>query len=480
MRAVHYFALLFILIPAVILSGCGGSGMKFAPTPTGSFNNSSLNGRYAFSFTGSNQFGFVSVAGSLQADGNGNFNSGVEDVNSGNGVFTSIPVAGNYTIRADGRGTANLASSVASITLEFVVISPQHVLIIRFDNNSSASGSMDLQDASAFNAASLQGSFVFNLSGIDANGNDLQQIGTFTTDGSATISSGISDINDNGSVSTNQAVSGSYSVGANGRGTATIISKGTSNFAFYIVDANRLKLIQIDSVPVVAGDAFRQQTNLSNSSLNGGFAFTLGGRRGSNPLVAGGVFTADGNGNITSGVEDINSGSLSQNLALTNSSYSIAGTGRGTLTLNNSSGAFQFVIYPSSGGLQMMEIDLIALSSGTAYAQQGAFSTGTLTGNFGFNLTGVNNGGEFDEIAQLAANGSGSWNGALDLNNSGGLSFGLATSGNYSLSGNGRGNASLSISPGRMNFFIYAVSSSRVLFIEADSSAPAVGSFEHQ
>ena len=482
MRAVHYLASLLILFPTLILAGCGGSGVKFAPTPNGSFNNSSLKGSYAFSFTGTNQFGFLTVAGTLQADGNGNFTSGVEDVNSGGGVFTSIPVVGNYNVGADGRGTATLASSVANISLDFVVISPQRVLIIRFDNNSSASGTMDLQDISAFSAAVLQGAFVFNVSGIDANGNDLQQVGAFSTDGAGTITVGVEDMNDNGTISSNLSVNGSYSVGNNGRGTAAIITpNGVSNFAFYIVDANRLKMVETDNVPVVGGDAFRQPGNLSNSSLNGGFAFTLGGRRGSNPLVAGGVFTADGSGNITSGLEDINGGSLNQNLTFTNSTYSIASNGRGTLTLNNSSGAFHFVIYPSNGGLQMMQVDNNVLSSGTAFTQQGSnFSTGSLSGNFGFNLTGVNSGGEFDEIAQLAANGSGSWSGALDLNNNGGLSLGLAASGSYSLSSNGRGNGSISTSAGRMNFLVYAVSNSRVLFIEADSSAPAVGSFEQQ
>lgn len=482
MRAVHYLALILILLPALILSGCGGSGVKFAPTPNGSFNNSSLKGNYAFSLIGTNQFGFLAVAGSFQADGNGNISAGIEDVNSGGGVFTSIPVAGNYTIGADGRGTATLASSVANISLAFVVISPQRALIIRFDNNSSASGSMDLQNTSAFTASALQGSFAFNVSGIDANGADLQEVGLFTTDGTSAISSGVQDTNDNGNIAGNLTVNGTYSITSNGRGTATLITpNGSSNFAFYVVDANRLKLIQTDSVPVVAGDGFRQSAGSSNASLNGGFAFTLGGRRGSNALVAGGVFTADGNGNITSGVEDINSGSVAQNLAITNSTYSVASSGRGTLTWNNSSGTFHFVIYPSTGGVQMMQVDSGVLSSGIAYPQQGSnFSTSSLTGNFGFNLTGVNSGGEFDLIAQLNANGSGGWTGALDLNNNGGLSLGLAANGSYSLTSNGRGNTSISTSAGRMNFFTYAVSSSRVLFIEADSSSPAVGSLEHQ
>lgn len=482
MRAVHCLALSLIVLPTLILSGCGGSDVKFAPTPSGSFNNSSLKGNYAFSLMGTNQFGFLAVAGSFQADGNGNITAGLEDVNSGGGVFTSIPLAGNYTVGADGRGTATLASSVANISFAFVVISPQRALVIRFDNNSSASGSIDLQDTSAFTASALQGSLVFNISGIDANGADLQEVGLFTTDGTSAISGGVQDTNDNGNVSTNLNVNGTYSVAANGRGTATLITpNGSSNFAFYVVDANRLKLIQIDSVPVVAGDGFRQSAGPSNASLNGGFAFTLGGRRGSNPLVSGGIFTSDGNGNITSGVQDINSGSVNTNLSLTSSTYSMAGNGRGTLTLTNSSGSSHFAIYPSSGGVQMMQVDSNVLSSGVAYPQQGSnFSNSSLNGNFGFNVTGVNGGGEFDLIAQLTANGSGAWTGALDLNNNGGLSLGLAASGSYSLTANGRGNASITTSAGRMDFFIYAVSNSRVLFIEADSTSPAVGSLEHQ
>src|SRR2546421_9728714 len=120
MRAVHYLVFLLIFIPTFILIGCGGSSVKFAPTPNGSFNNSRLKGSYAFSFTGTNQFGFLSVAGSLQADGTGNITAGIEDVNSGGGVFTSVPLAGNYSVSADGRGTATLASSVATISLDFV------------------------------------------------------------------------------------------------------------------------------------------------------------------------------------------------------------------------------------------------------------------------------------------------------------------------------------------------------------------------
>src|SRR5262249_15895400 len=139
-----------------------------------------------------------------------------------------------------------------------------------------------------------------------------------------------------------------------------------------------------------------------------------------------------------------------------------------------------FVVYPTAVGIQMLEVDAGIATSGTAFSQVGAFSTGTVQGNYGFNLAGITNVGEFDSIAQFSANGTGSLNGALDINNTGALTAGLALTGSYGLSGNGRGTASLHSSFGTQNLILYAVSGSRVLFIETDSNLVAVGDFEHQ
>jgi hypothetical protein len=49
---------------------------------------------------------------------------------------------------------------------------------------------------------------------------------------------------------------------------------------------------------VLAGDAFRQQGLFSNATLSGAYAFTLGGSSSQGPFAAGGILTADGNGNI--------------------------------------------------------------------------------------------------------------------------------------------------------------------------------------
>ena len=288
----------------------------------GPFSPSSLSGMYAVSLTGVNSFGFFAFAASFQADGNGHIVSGVEDVNSGSGVFTNVALNGTYTLGPDGRGVANINSGVASITLDFVMISTKRALVVRFNNNATASGSLDLQDSSAFSNTAVQGAFAFNLSGIDVGGHAFNTVGNIAPDGAGNITSGVHDLNDSGTIATNQALTGSYNVAgsANGRGSVTLTtSVGTLTFAAYVVNANQLKLVELDNTPVLAGDVFRQQGPFSNATLSGPSAFTLGGNNGVGaPLVAGGVISADGAGNVTSGVEDINNnGAVSQNLALT-------------------------------------------------------------------------------------------------------------------------------------------------------------------
>ncbi len=484
MKFINSFALLVLVLSLLVLIGCGGSSTKLAGTPTGTFNNASLQGSYAYSFAGNNSYGFFAVTGSFQADGNGHITSGVEDINSGLGVFTNIAVSGTYTVQADGRGTATINTpTLGSMGLDFVVISSKHALLARFDGNGTGSGTLDLQDPTAFSNTALQGAFAFGLSGVDINRALLSEAGNFTADGSSAITAGIQDFNDNGIVTTNLPFTGSYSVsGTNGRGSATLnTNSGMVNLTFYIVEANHLKLIETDPSPLLAGDAYRQQGSFSNASLSGPYVFTLGGDSTSNPFVAGGIFNADGNGNVPSGTEDVNnSGNIGQNISVAGN-YSIAANGRGTLTLNSSTASQQYVIYPSTGGLQMLQLSSTIVSSGTAYPQQAsAFSNATIQGVYGLSFIASNGGSELDSIAQFSATGSGSLSGAQDFNNAGSLSFDLALNGNYSLAANGRGTATLKTSAGNTNFIIYGVNSSRVLFIEVDTNQIAIGDFEHQ
>ncbi len=469
----------------IALTGCGGGGFGNPPrlvhSVSGPFTNASLSGTYTYNLSGTNSSGFFAMAGTLHADGSGNITSGVQDVNAPSGVFTNLPITGSYSIAADGRGTAALTSSVSTINLDFVLISAQRGLVIRFDGNATGSGTMDLQSPAPMSPAAFQGTFAFNLSGVDSRGSVFASVGSFTADTAGAITGGVADLNDNGLVQTNLPVTGSYTLAADGRGTATLItSAATFNLIFYTVDANHLKMVESDAAPAQGGEAFRQQGAMSNASFFGRHAFTVAGGV-SGPFVGGGVMTADGNGTITSGTEDFNSsGTAVRNLALSGT-YSIAANGRGTLTLNDTNTTSHFAIYPSSGGLQMLQIDSVAISSGAAFPQQAsAISNGSVNGTYGYNLTAVRGTGPTDSVAQFTANGTGTLTGAMDLNNSGFLEPRLAVDGTYSIDANGRGTMTVRTSSVTHALAVYVVSNSRALVVQLNPDSVGVGSFEHQ
>lgn len=471
-------SLSLVLFFLIILIGCGGSGGGTAGPINGSFSNSSLSGSYAFSFTGVNQFGLISVAGSFQANGSGSITGGTVDVNSGNGIFTNQAVTGAYNVHNNGQGTAQIIASAGTFNINFVIISSGHALIIRFDNNSTASGSIDQQSSSAFSLSALAGSLVFNVSGLDSAGNGEAAAGVFTVDSSGNLNSGVQDTNDNGALTTNAALTptaAAMSSPSNGRGTLSIPGTSTLNFVYYVVDANHLKLVEVDLSPSLSGDAFRT----SGTAISGSFAFTVGGVSTGGPFAAGGIMNTDGAGNIlNTSVEDSNNGgSVTTNTTLSGT-YSVAANGRGTMSLN--SGSINYAIYPSTSGVQALEIDSNTVATGAAFQQSGPFSNSSMQGNYGLNFTGVTPSAEIDSSAQFSADGAGHFNGAADFNAGGSLSPNLTLTGTYSISANGRGTGTLQSTLGTQNLVYYAVNSTRVLFIDVDSGLVATGQIQHQ
>ncbi len=467
----------------LVLAGCGGGGanFQFAPPPTGSFSNASFSGFYAFSLAGTNTSGFFSTAGVLQADGSGHITWGTQDINSATNIYIDTAVTGTYSVGADGRGTALLNSNVTTMTMSFVLISPQHGLISRFDSFATASGTIDRQEFATFSQSALQGNFAFSATGVNGSSVVFQAAGALSLDSTGSITAGVQDENDGGGLHTELGLTGSVVVNNDGIGTAQLTTaRGTLNFTAFVVDADHVKLLGTDTDPALGGDLYRRQGSLSNASFSGAYAFTLGGASGNGPFAAGGVLTSDGNGRIVSGTEDINDGgNVTTNLSLTGT-YALAANGRGTMTLNSSGGASHFAIYPWTGGVQLIQIDAVPVSGGTVFPQSGAMSNSAFQGKYGFNLSGAVDLGPADWIAQLTANGSGGTTGAIDSNLQGSIIQGLALAGNYSLGANGRGTWSLLSSQGRQNLMLYAVSNSRVLVFSADSNTVAVGVLEQQ
>jgi hypothetical protein len=470
-----------VTVTAVSNGPAVGSGNA---TVTILFSNATLQGQYAFTFTGTSTSGILAAAGSITADGNGSIISGIEDVNSNTAIATGLSITGVYSISPDGRGTMTLIlpAGLNNQTFRFALLNNQHGLVIRFDTFTTGTGSIDIQNSNAFSNAALAPNFVFGFSGIDPANAPLGLAGTFNVAGAT----GIADINDAGTVgSPGFPIGFSLTVAGNGRGTATLTGlTQTLTFVVYVVDTNKLNFVEVDAgaFPVLSGQALALASGpFSPGSFTGGFAFTVGGSSTTGAFAIGGVFTSNGAGGFTVGTLDVNdNGTVTSGTALLPASnYTLASNGRGTMALSVQGQTFNFAIYPAANGtLEMLETDTSFVSSGTALAQ----TMGSLVGSFGFNLDGTTlgaNGVEFDANAQTNMDSSGNLaGGLLDLNAGGVLSIGVQWGGSIPVGANGRGTGMLTTNittfPS-VQVAAYAVNGSTVLVFSIDSGDVSTG-----
>jgi hypothetical protein len=506
--------LLLALSTLSFLAGCGSSNTP-APVapPTGSFSNSNLNGTYVFSVSGSDVNGLpYAIVGTFIANGSGGngkggITGGTIDINDTSFAESSpviLPVAnapingnGFYSVGVDGRGQATLGTSTpfGNITLDFVLTSNAHGLVTEFDGNGTGSGTLDLQTA-GLTQASLAGPYAFSFSGVDASATAIfATVGAFTLDANGNISPGVEDFNNGGLAIPDQGLTGTVALGPSST-PATILT--TQSFALtfdvYAIDATHLKFIEMDALPIVAGDAYSQPS----AAISGTLAFAMAGEFESNPSAVGGFMVTDGAGNITNAsTEDVNeSGTFSSSIPFT-ASYSSTGSGR--FVLNNFSGFFGavtagagYAAYPSSGGLLLLEIDNGGLMTGAAYPQTPGATFAAPQG-YGLNLSGDNlaDSVEVDDIAEFTASG-GNLTGLIDENftAAGNTQFfgqaldgtyaGPDSSGRYTIAATTGSSSTAGTLNGILGLTFYATDGITFPFIESDSGQIAAGVFVEQ
>jgi hypothetical protein len=432
----------------------------------------------------------LAIAGAVVANGTGGITGGTVDI-VGPDVAPPTPIAqpitgGSYTVTADGRGQIKLAL----FTLDFVLASSAHGLVTEFDGNGSGSGTIDLQ--TSVTLAQLAGSYAFSLGGADNGDEPISTAGSFTLDTTGDVTGGVQDFNDGGFVYYAQTIlPGTATLGTGtGPGSITLtntLSGSTLNtltFDYYPIDATHLKFIETDYNQILAGDAF-SQTGASIPS--GTLVFTVAGVGSAGSVAAGGLMTSDGTGNFTNGLEDVNNGGnvspaqLPFSGALDAAASGPVG-GRVIVNMSTFSPAIQYVIYPSSGGVLMLETDGLAITSGAAFAQSS--QTFAASEGYGLNISAFNTseGLEEDDIAEFTLTGS-SFSGIVDINDGGSTSFDQSfSSSTYDPpDGTGRGFAA-TIEHGNpfISFTFYVVNSSTVLFLETDSNQIGAGTIELQ
>ena len=437
------------------------------------FSNASINGRYAFVFTGRDSAGEFFIAGSFQADGSGNLTNGVEDLNHGTEVFPNLPFSGTYSVGPDGRGSAIATSSRGTSTFRLVLDGSGGGAIIAFDST-HGSGTLQKQDSSAFSSTAIAANWSFSFAGISSAG-PAAVAGRFTLDAAGSVSAGAEDFNDSAAVRSNVPFTGTASgVSSNGRGTASFTSRlGTSQFALYVVSANKVVFVSLDFLPALHGSAEKQQSDsFSLSSLSGSYVFLLAGASSLGTVVDVGRFVSDGNGNLSSGVLDENdAGAVFQNQSFSGT-YLLAANGRGTTTRTSAVGSASFAFYMvSTYRAFFVQTDVGGnVTTGSMLAQTDSpFSNSSLSGSYAFFMTGATTVGLTNIAGVLSSTGSGRlFDGIEDVNEGTTQTTGISFTGTYSVASNGRVQATITVAGTTSNFVFYITDNPTPFFIGID------------
>jgi hypothetical protein len=423
------------------LTGTGTAASGGLTITTTSLPNGALNGAYGQTLQvtgGTPPFTFSITAGALPAGLTLGATSG-----SIGGVPTGTTGTSSFTVKVTDSSSPTPQTATANL-------------------------SITINAADATNNSELNGHYAFVFSGFKDNGGTMEVVAaSFTADGQGNITNGAEDNDDATGAQPSQTFTGTYAIGADNRGTMALTTQGgTVILAFAVGDiqsgvATKARLIRFDDASGTNGHTgsgvmFKQDpTAFTLGSIKGNYAFGESGLDDKNviPESAVGFVTADGNGNFTTGLTDVNSGgNLVTSAAITGTYATTANTasnGRFTtsFTIAGVPGTFVDNMYVISAN-QAIFISLnstansLSVFSGSAQLQvppAGGFGLGSISGNSVFATQGrVSAASTLVNVGAANADGDGNFSIAIDRNAAGTSGSGTA-SGTYTVASNGRG-----------------------------------------
>ena len=332
-----------------------------------------LIGRFSFIVTGFRGGGPATHAGSISIDEFGNI-TGEQDYKDGHRTTAHEALTSGTCInRQTNSGQVTLNAPSGTTLYNFSVTPPDSTgsinsarLQLIGSGSDSASGQLARQDASAIPTAPPAGNFAFGLLTV-ANQEPYTvhtgSAGRFSSDGSGTISAGLVDSNASPAL-TAAPLSGTLSAPDSlGRGTANFTAGAhTSNLVYYIVNAAKMYLMDIGAfvnppTPRSTGFLTPQAGNLADGTFdNGALAvspsiLSLWGAVGNgvDPITEmslGRLYNGNAAAGSLDAVLDISDRDVdSAGLAYTTQPYTVASSGRGTLTLTTVGLSRSFVFY---------------------------------------------------------------------------------------------------------------------------------------
>jgi Putative Ig domain len=173
------------------------------------------------------------------------------------------------------------------------------------------------------------------------------------------------------------------SLASDGAITGTPTATGTFNFTVHVTDSE---------MPAMGADGDLSITINNLTTLTGNYAFELSGFNAGGAVMVAGSFTADGAGNITAGVEDINTMAGPPANNTFTGTYTLGGDNRGQLIFSSLAGmpTYNFAIDSAGAHGRLIEFDSSGIR-GSGELEQRTISTcafNTITGNYAFGISG--------------------------------------------------------------------------------------------
>jgi hypothetical protein len=238
--------------------------------------------------------------------------------------------------------------------------------------------------------------------------------------------------------------------------------------------------------------------NFSNASFKGSYVYEIRGIfADGSPYREAGIITADGNGNITGGIDGFanpNTGGATQSSASVTGTYTIASDGTGQIllgstglgTLANVSQISLAVTLASTTQARLMEADFFASGAGTAELQTATAISSAPNGTFVFRMhqeVDAQNSTSASQVGFFAIASGSLSSGSMDQNLFPvGSSLLTLTGGTFNAPdslGTGTGSFTDS-SPYTTNFLYYIVNSSKFVLLASNPGAVGSGSAEMQ
>jgi hypothetical protein len=308
----------------------------------------------------------------------------------------------------------------------------------------------------AFSNGSLNGAYVVAFCGTDISGGGesfFAVAGTLTADGNGTFTGGTLDLIDpalGAALGTQYTLvrlpaSGTYNVTADGRGNGTI-SMTVNGSAVqmgvdFVLTSGAHGLISRFDASGSGSGTLDQASGASQSAMTGSYVFSLGGLDATlgNYLNAAGAITLDGNGNVTSGVEDLSDNGDATNLQALQVQGSLMTGGPGTAQLITNAASFGTLHFDAwvidATHVKLIETDSAAYLAGDAFVSTGktAFPPGQLV----FTLSGEDTAQfPFSAGGLLTSDGTSIITGGLeDINDAGYVAQSPSVTGNVTSSG---------------------------------------------